>query len=430
MFIAPSVGAQTTPLCEKNSECPAYLGQIIVQDEATHQPSVCSTFLVRNQYLVTNRHCLPAELRKAGASCKSIRVEFPKTPDFQNEVVTCEEVVNTSDQFAPPLRWATDMAVLKLQRPVNRALVELSTEPIRAGDRVQIFKVDPPPAGKSTPVLRKRGCEVMPTLINPFFTKDLAPELTLKDCGVIGGNSGSPVLNQKGQVAGIVWGGGKIQVSGDAKAEAVGAGFVTPFHCFQPSAALILEPTSKCKLELSPQELTLLEKEYHQRKSAHQDVTDQQKKQMQQSFVLFQKKMKEALNGLDGAEQRAAFGWASQEVQLREEETKTYWGRQIAVPTCVHLQYLKAVAEKQKLSLAKLRLAYSVPVVNFVRVSGDPELFFTSLVDAKLATMSADISQPVVGGGKTSFSYQFEVATGRTELKVLELLDCEQVQGK
>ncbi len=183
-------------VCEKPEDCPAYMAQL------QGNGILCTSFLVRNEFIATNLHCLPPELRTAGTSCKDkIHFIFPATTKTPEEKAECDTVQFVSQ----PLNagsFNVDLAVLKLKVPVPREHVRFSQDGFKPKEKITIYKFDPTKTGG---ILRKTVCEPKPNSIyNPYFTSEYSPIINLAPCESISGNSGSPLIAEDGNVRGIL----------------------------------------------------------------------------------------------------------------------------------------------------------------------------------------------------------------------------------
>lgn len=181
-------------VCENPNDCPGWIGML-----NDTQGGQCSSFLVKKDILGTNLHCIPDHLQKEKASCDQLIVTFPKTSTLGREQVSCSEIIHISPVKAENF-LRQDFAFIRLSKPVERPVLEISQNGFPDNTNVTIFKVDP----GQTSTVRKINCKtIQKSVINPYYTSDLSQLILLADCPVIPGNSGSPILRDD-KVTGIV----------------------------------------------------------------------------------------------------------------------------------------------------------------------------------------------------------------------------------
>lgn len=199
-----SVVSRAYVSCGTSSECHGGVAMVLIRD--TDSSSLCTGFLVASDTLVTNSHCIPAALKSKGASCaKSLYFFFPATNGLAAERADCKEVSDVSvisSEAENSLK--PDYAILKLQKPVNRPVFEVSREGFADNSELKVIKVDPWSSGAGG-VMTATKCRVIQgTLAIPIFQDDLSPIVSFSDCDARHGNSGSPLLDSSGKVRGIL----------------------------------------------------------------------------------------------------------------------------------------------------------------------------------------------------------------------------------
>jgi hypothetical protein len=184
--------------CAKPDECPGYVAGL------SNNQGVCSSFLVAENIIATNLHCIPEDLRHDDISCKGrIAVFFPKTSQYEKESAECETILHTSPPLVENL-LTPDFAFFRLSRSVSRPVLEISQTGMTDMAEMTVFKIDPS-EGSPTGTLRKVQCTaVQNSMINPFFSLDKSPVVTLMPCHTIKGNSGSPILGADMKAHGIL----------------------------------------------------------------------------------------------------------------------------------------------------------------------------------------------------------------------------------
>lgn len=161
---------------------------------------VCTSFLVQNQVVAANDHCLPPEMRKKGAACEGLQIVFPKTKLFQQEFIPCERVLDVSLNRNAVM--APDYVFLKLKNKTLRPNFQLMRTGFQDQQSYTIWSFFFNSTGGS---LESQTCKASFTsLNNPYATSPKSSLFHLISCPSVRGNSGSPVLNSSNQVVGIV----------------------------------------------------------------------------------------------------------------------------------------------------------------------------------------------------------------------------------
>jgi hypothetical protein len=205
---------QMSVICSDPSTCPATVGMLLSRmTQPEPGTASCTTFLVNGQTLVTDSHCVPVEIRQAGASCKGkIKALFPDTATLKGESVECESVVTATaiveDKNSPEYVRRPDYAVLRLARTVSRGSLALSPLGLPDGIQLTMFAVDPDIASNIS-VLTSKQCTIQRST-TVFPSEDpLFGLVFLANCDAIAGNSGSPLVDNEKKVRAVVYAGRK-----------------------------------------------------------------------------------------------------------------------------------------------------------------------------------------------------------------------------
>jgi hypothetical protein len=210
--------------------CPEGLARLLIIDRKDPDRSgVCSGFLVSADTLVTNQHCVPS-----GAVCDQTYVAVYAGGGYQE--ARCLSLTQTLNDFDDPNdpRKVLDVAIMKIT-PVftGRNFVPAVADAL-PGDPVTAWVIDHTGLDRSSPnLLESRVTE---------FRCRVAPSggwsaMIVDECPIIKGNSGSPLVDDRGEVVGIVWGGSAHTVRSDLslfarrRLEAIGA--ATPISRFR-----------------------------------------------------------------------------------------------------------------------------------------------------------------------------------------------------
>ncbi len=187
--------------------CPGYAAKLAFWYEADatkYYLGVCSGTLYQNRYIITNSHCIPPEIKRAGALCSDqIRVLFPNTNQYISQNARCSRVIQAyqQDQGQP------DIAVIELDKNVYREEIRISKNSFVENSKVYAYTMNPSSYDKTVGTITQKKCTL--TTDNAFFmsTSQSSNGAVLygNDCNVISGNSGSGLFNERGEYLGAVF---------------------------------------------------------------------------------------------------------------------------------------------------------------------------------------------------------------------------------
>lgn len=175
----------------------------------------CTGFLISSDLLLTNSHCIPEKLHPVGSDCsKHIEVLFPDTLSKNSTRALCQTVLKASEiEPLADLQKALgknasvstpDYALIRLDRKIERKTLSLSRSGIADNEEIASLSVDPSSRTSVQGILRKKVCIArQKSEMAPDFISNQSPLVGATDCKVIGGNSGSPVINNQGEVVAI-----------------------------------------------------------------------------------------------------------------------------------------------------------------------------------------------------------------------------------
>lgn len=189
---------QITNLLEKQSfqcesvdgkVCPDALARLFILNPQTpHLSGLCSGFLTRSNRLITNAHCVPTQVE-----CDQTYVVIHVQGDYR--VAKCQSLLKLYEDFKPLEEKSLDVAVLELDRHFKELKVfKSSSRKLVVGDTATAWVID------HLSLFEARITELECTL------KERSHSYVFKNCPAIGGNSGSPIINQEGRVTSILWG--------------------------------------------------------------------------------------------------------------------------------------------------------------------------------------------------------------------------------
>lgn len=177
--------------CESvtGSACPDALARLFILNERTpHLSSLCSGFLTRSNRLITNAHCVSTD-----EECRQTYVVIHVQGDYQ--LARCQNILKLYEDFKPLEAKSLDVAVIELDRHFKALKVfQRAMAPLRIGQTNSAWVID------HVNLFEARITELECSLA------EKGPSYIFKNCPAIGGNSGSPLVDNRGRVTAILWG--------------------------------------------------------------------------------------------------------------------------------------------------------------------------------------------------------------------------------
>lgn len=251
---AVSLGVESSfpVVCKNKDNCPSGVALISVDNFA------CTGFLIKKNVLVTNRHCIPDSMTNKSASCASLTAYFPKTQYTAEWKSTCSKITKMGPELL--FQITPDFAVIELKDSAPFNAFSVSNLGILDKQSVYIYKVNP----KSTPTeLEVINCtNVLNSHLNPLAKSSDSIVFSFLPCAVVQGNSGSPVVDQSGNVVAILNARSDLNLGKMIpylKKENIEAGFATNIKCIKEDPEPeCLKFNSENDFQESIAELTLL----------------------------------------------------------------------------------------------------------------------------------------------------------------------------
>ncbi|MEI8027757.1 MAG: serine protease, partial [Pseudomonadota bacterium] len=249
--IAEKLFDEAKVTCEDLGQCNPSVGLLVARHDTS--VGVCTSFLVAKDTVLTNSHCLPEQM-KEGDSCQGIiGVLFPKTITLDEMRTTCKVVTRRSKHTIEGTIASQDFAVLKLSKELPRPILSISTKKSSEGEALSVVSMTP--TSRSSPmgqIGKPKTCPVLGrNLLSPRSEETNKPIIFMAECGLVEGNSGSPILDSTGFVRAIGQGSLKRdKVYQDLMSimleELSQMDVATGFSCISPETYTTVE-TSECK---------------------------------------------------------------------------------------------------------------------------------------------------------------------------------------
>ncbi len=205
-------------VCDQSNDCPEAAAYLIVAQKTSSGVGVgqCSGFLVGEDIIGTNSHCVVAGQRNKDFACKNILVFFPNTKKYGNEMYECEKIIDASEIsviesrgiYDPNRSLPQDYAFLKLTKKTTRTPLKISYDGFVDGESIAIYATNPDHHPTTdygfTGTLKPRRCNTKYNFSDPLYQNPKHPLVVYNGCDIIPGTSGSGILTvSDGTVRGI-----------------------------------------------------------------------------------------------------------------------------------------------------------------------------------------------------------------------------------
>ncbi len=190
------------------NDCPGFAAKLaywFLAENGKYYLGSCSGTLYQNKYILTNSHCIPSEIKRAGAICSDqIKVLFPYTKRLNAQSVRCARVIQVYQQD----KGQPDLAVLEMEKVVSRDDdVVITKNNFIENSKVYAYTMNPNSYDRNIGTITLKRCTL--SVDNAFTMSNLTSSsvaiLSGNDCNVISGNSGSGLFNEKGEYLGAVY---------------------------------------------------------------------------------------------------------------------------------------------------------------------------------------------------------------------------------
>lgn len=201
---AAAKARNATVTCAAGSACSPSVGLLSFTTPA--EANQCTASLVAPDIIATNGHCVPEDLRKAGASCAGrMWMNFLPVNGMETQL-ECAEVLFVQKNPRGKPEEAADYAFLRLKAASMRPFLVLSREGFADEEMLKLERVSPVKAeGGVAGVQEVVSCRVAQhSLLAPFFVQKDAAVGLLTECTPVYGNSGSPLRGTDGTMRGVI----------------------------------------------------------------------------------------------------------------------------------------------------------------------------------------------------------------------------------
>lgn len=192
-----SLIANQTIYCSDSEFCPEGVARMFaINFDDNKRSSMCSAFLIAEDLVMTNSHCVWAGDISLKQTCEGLYFAFP-TPHGQTQTALCSKIMwrdprqNGRDTYR---KGDNDFALIRLNQKVSVKPLKLSST-LSVGQKVFPLVTDHIDGFMAQ--MTKLECEVE--------SIDRLGVTILKDCPVISGNSGSAVLDENKNVVAVIF---------------------------------------------------------------------------------------------------------------------------------------------------------------------------------------------------------------------------------
>ncbi len=174
---------------------------LILNKENAEKSGVCSGFMVGPTTMVTNHHCI-----KSQKVCDNTYLVIHQDRTYTKNRCKTLHYTNQDTSNENDVRKKIDVSIVEVETPYDGEVFSPAPAKAVLGDQLTAWVVD------QTGLDRKDKKEVN---LHEFRITEFKCQVgdskgfgstVLINCPIIPGNSGSPVLNADGKVAGMIWG--------------------------------------------------------------------------------------------------------------------------------------------------------------------------------------------------------------------------------
>lgn len=198
--------SQSSVTCENSwQNCPTNVAKLTFWQKTDDGfgLAVCSGTLINDNYIITNSHCIPANLNDGDDCSKQILVQFPESGNIPRESINCQRVI----QKFPMANDQPDLAVIEIgSSNFNRYKTSTLKNQFTEGMDVAAFTMNPSETDTMKGVIVRKDCKVSLSNLLTLEENSNSGNVLLygPNCNVISGNSGSGLFDMSGNMIGVI----------------------------------------------------------------------------------------------------------------------------------------------------------------------------------------------------------------------------------
>lgn len=182
-----------------DSGCPEGMGRLFtINFNDANQSHTCAAFLISARHALTNSHCVYAGKIDLATTCDGIYFAFP-TRMGGYETARCKKILWRDPRQNNQRRYRTgvkDIAIVELQDASYVTPMRINFARPAAGAAVYPTVMDQ---------MNALNGKIIKISCNVKHASSQTGIVTMDNCPIISGNSGSPVLNEAGEVTAILF---------------------------------------------------------------------------------------------------------------------------------------------------------------------------------------------------------------------------------
>lgn len=181
-------------------DCPEAVARLLIINKKSPKKSkLCSGFMVGEDTMVTNEHCISSK-----ADCSNTHVAiYDGNSYLQSKCASVVKIIKDKYKASNPKK-NLDVTIVKLTDRYYGKTFKIAERRPMPNEDLYAWVVDHTGNdSKNGNLVESRITQFKCTVASSSPWK----ALTLLNCPVVHGNSGSPIVNSSGEIVGIIWGG-------------------------------------------------------------------------------------------------------------------------------------------------------------------------------------------------------------------------------